>query len=256
MTKPFGIGFGLGLALLVAFGYTTSRSKGQSPEQARYQAELPDATHVRSGELTEQQRVHSRLFSYYAAHTEQMAYRSLREWAAHSKGKAIEAVVSEFDGLPTDPETPEKFVGRLVRESDAIVRGRVVQKASQITEDEGFVFTDYLVNVSEVLMDNRPAPISTGSNITVTRPGGKVLLDGLIIKATDNALAPLQVNGNEVLLFLRFVPETGCYSASRATDAFELQGRRLNALTGAPIPPGVLTDTDSFTRNIRSFVTN
>src|SRR6185437_15320505 len=97
------------------------------------------------------------------------------------------------------------------RESDAIVRGRATSKTSQITEDDSFLFTDYDVVVSEVFKDNTAAPIGTGKTITVTCVGGKIVVDNVIIKAGGNAVALLSVNAQDVLLFLKSVPEAEGY---------------------------------------------
>ena len=106
--------------------------------------------------------------------------------------------------------------------------------------------------IIEVFKNNAAAPIDAGKTIVVTRPGGKVLVDGVVVKATDAALAALPVNTNDVVVFLQFIPETGAYKTTRATGAFELEGLTVRPLTGIPFPPGVIRDSDSFLETIRA----
>jgi hypothetical protein len=147
-----------------------------------------------------------------------------------------------------EAEKPERFFGELARSSDAIVRGRVTNKVSQLTEDDGFVFTDYDVAITEVLKDNVTAPL--GAAITVTYPGGKVLLDGIIVKCRDHYFEPLRLN-REVVLFLQSVKETGAYKPTGYSGSFELDGVTLRALTEKELPPGVLRG-ESFLQTVRA----
>lgn len=55
------------------------------------------------------------------------------------------------------------------------------------------------------------SPLGEGTTIRVTYPGGKVLLDGVIVKGRDHYFAPLPMNNHEVVLFLQAVKETGAY---------------------------------------------
>jgi hypothetical protein len=153
------------------------------------------------------------------------------------------------------PETAESYFGKLAERSDAVVRGRVTRKVSHLTEDDAFLFTDYDFVVTEVLKNNVMVPLYTGATITVTRPGGKILLDGVIVKATDDCFAPLPVGNHNLVLFLKFVPETGAYQATGDTGTFEVDGETLRPLTEVPFPPGVLRDGDSFLRTTRAVST-
>lgn len=250
MSKSFLFGLVMGLALLLGVGVGASRLHQKDSEQAKhraelakYQAEVRDATPVQLGVLTQRQRIHSNLFNYYR---KEKPITEFIELAKASGGIVEVDSLAAWSPVLTDPESPEKYFGELARQSDAVIRGRVTNKVSQITEDEGFIFTDYDVAVTEVLKDNVAAPVETGATITVTRPGGKVLLDGVILKARDDCFEPLPANNREVVLFLQFVKESGTYKATRNSGSFELDGSTLRPLTNVGFPPGVLRDADSF----------
>ncbi|HEU4387847.1 MAG TPA: hypothetical protein VFV34_08625 [Blastocatellia bacterium] len=251
MRRSFLFGFLAGLALLITAGVGASRLKQRDKEEQAYRQELVDATPVQLNVLTDKQRVHGRLYSHYA---QVRAGRSISGLVGDAKGQVRIVETMVFIGSSPEliqPETPESFFGRLAQNSDAIIRGRVTKKTSQITEDDSFVFTDYDVVTNEVLKNNVAAPIETGTTITITRPAGKVVLDGVIVKATDAAFAPLSLN-NEVVLFLKYLPETGTYQTSQATGSFELDGSSLRPLTKEAFPPGVLRGSDSFLQTVRT----
>lgn len=259
MSKPFVIGFFVGLALLLVAGVGASRLHQKDAEQAKqrtelaeFQAELGDATPVQLGVLTENERAHSKLYGHYLGLRN---YRTISGLVEQAKGKSKIVETGVLIGLGpvlSEPETPENYFSEVARESDAVIRGRVIKKVSQITEDDAFLFTDYDVVITEVLKSDVTASLEAGARITVTRPGGKVLLDGIIVRAKDDSFAPLPVNNHEVVLFLKRIPETGAYRAARDTGTFELDGSILRALTGCAFPPGVLRDGNSFLQTARA----
>lgn len=104
---------------------------------------------------------------------------------------------------------------------------------------------------TEVLKNNVSDPIDVSETILVTRPGGKVVLDGVIVKGSDDCFAPLSVK-QEVVLFLQFVRESGAYQPTRYSGSFEIDGSQLKPLTKTDFPPGVIRDADSFLRAARA----
>lgn len=261
MSKPFVLGFIVGVALLIVAGVGASRLQRRDAtrmdvdaEEKEYQAKIVDATSVQLGALSEKQRVHSK---FYTEYWDRRGGKTISGLVEQAKGKSRMVKTIAFVGCGSDligPEIPEKYFGKLAHASDAVVHGRVTKKISQITEDDAFVFTDYDVVVTEVLKNNVTAPIDTGAMITVTRPGGRVVLDGVIVEAEDRAFEPLPINSNDVVLFLKYIPETGAYKATIDTGCFELDGSVLKPLTGSNIPPGVLSSKDSFLQTMRAIL--
>jgi hypothetical protein len=260
MSKSFVLGFIVGAALLIVGGVVASQlqRKDAKPidtdaQEREFQAEAVDATPVQLSALSEKERLHSKLYSHYSV---MRGGKTISGFVVEAKGyKGRVATITTSPGLGRvlrEPETPEKYFGYLAGESDAVIRGRVTKKTSQISEDDAYIFTDYDIAVTEVLKNNATAPIDTGATITVTHPGGKVLLEGIIVKVEDMNFEPLPINNHDVVLFLSFIPETGAYKITRVTGSFELDGSVVRPLTGAGFPPGVLRDKDSFLKTARS----
>lgn len=262
MSKAFVFGFAIGLALLAVIGVGASRRQRDvqrdakeekaRAELAQFNEEVVDATNVQLGVLTDTQRIHSRFYTYYR---EVRGGKSISDIAGRAQGKSkiVETMVlTPLGPVLTELETPKNYFAKLAHESDAIISGRVASKVSQITEDDSFIFTDYKIIIAEVLKNNITAPVETaGATITITRPGGKIVLDGVIVKARDASFAPLPLN-NDVLLFLKFISATGSYRVTEATGAFELDGLSFHPLTTLSFPPGVLEDKTSLLQTVRA----
>lgn len=253
MFKSFIFGFITGIALLLV-GDVAGFQSPQFPQQekhqqdvALYKAEIVDATPVQLGALTEPQQKHSKLFS---------DYQKLQPYRISNLVASRESMVTgiEMDiglGPKLDkPETPQNYFGKLVIESDAIIRGKATKKASQITQNDSFTFTDYDVTVLEILKNYVTSPLEVGASITITRPGGKVVVDNIIINCKDALYLPIPLN-QEVLVFLKYVPETGAYKATRDNVSFQLDGEVLRPLTELRFPPGVLQNSQAFLQTIR-----
>jgi hypothetical protein len=249
MSKAFIAGLATGGALLVAVTVGAYRTSQESAEKQAFRKQLPDATPVERNVLTEKQRIHSRLYQGYQL--ERAGQGTIDDLIAKNPDKKVvwTTVLPGLGPVPK-PETPEEYFGYLAKSADAIILGTVKGKASQVTEERAFLFTDYDVSVTQVFKNNPSAPIAVGAGITVTRSGGKVLLHGVIVLAIDQNAEPLSLNTN-VVLFLHFVPETGAYRA-KGTGSFELDGSSFRPLTAEPLPPGVPAKTDKLLETLAS----
>lgn len=156
--------------------------------------------------------------------------------------------VSPHNELPA----VDDWLSKLAASSDAVVIGTVVNKVSQLTKNETFVFTDYDLSVEEVLKD-RTSTIQPQSIITVTRPGGKILLEGRIINARDKSFKPLVIGGR-FLLFLRLIPKTGAYQAVNNKSSFELVNNKVRPLSDAPDAKSLGGDLEPFLSQIRAAI--
>ena len=81
--------------------------------------------------------------------------------------------------------------------------------------------------------------------------GGKIVVDDVIIKPGGNGVALLPVNAQDVLLFLKFAPETEGYKLAN-NGAFELNGMSARPLAGLfNFDPGFFKDESSFLKTIK-----
>jgi hypothetical protein len=204
------------ISLNVAAGRRTSALLSQNQQQ-----QPEDPTPVQEGVMTKRQREHSKLYRQEKRDTK------LRDEVAATGD--VKVIVTSASQLTKDDQTLQQVLRNYACASDAVVVGTVKDKTSQLTEDGTFVFTDYDFTVEDVLKDNVEAHIQPGTDIVVTRPGGKVLLNGHTATVLDRSHLPLE-KGSRYLFFLRFVKTTGAYSAIGKEDAFRLDDDKVAVL--------------------------
>ena len=136
-----------------------------------------------------------------------------------------------------------EFLRELTNTSDAVLIGVVKDRASFVTAEGTFVFTDYSLAVEQILKNNPMSFLHPFDNISVTRPGGNVQLEGRNIRALDESLGPLAV-GSRYLLFLDYVPSTGGYKAFNSQGSFRIEGNRAAKLTIEQLPSDLESGAD------------
>lgn len=247
MSKSVALGFMIGIVLLAVSVSASWQLKTTGQEE--YIREMADATPAEVADSAARQSTHRQIYNGFRSGENEP---TLPELLATIGGQRIvyRLVVMarrmrEFMGS----ETPDTYFAEFARESDAVIRGTVKNKISQITEDEKFIFTDYGVLVTEVFKNNTASPLVNGSTITLTCPGGKILISDIIVKAGGNSMASLSVN-NDVVLFLKFSPGIGVYKLARYTGSFELGMTSIRPLAGQ-FPPNLLQDRVSFLKLLR-----
>lgn len=115
------------------------------------------------------------------------------------------------------------------------------------------VFSDVTVRVAEVLASRSGSRVTGGSEITVTRPGGKVRLDGVDYSATHLSFPPLKV-GTQYILFLTYIQQSDSFKTKDPDAAFAITDEGNIAATnpgGLPFDEAVNSNTLSqITRNV------
>jgi len=95
--------------------------------------------------------------------------------------------------------------------NDLAVLGKIESGESHPTADQSYIYTDWTLTVEEVIKDNPKSPVLPKQNIVFVRPGGTIKIDGRRIHARTWGGLEFH-NGAEVLLYLKYLPETGTYS--------------------------------------------
>jgi osmotically-inducible protein OsmY len=238
--------FGLLLSFLVVVAISTAytfRSQGQKGSDSKSEV----ATPVQEGVMTDRQKEHSKLYGSYKGRGR---LRDLvQSSGSASKGFTILSGTPELSVRPPD-STSGEMVRDLAARADAVVLGLVTDKASQLTEGGDFIFTDYHLTVEQVLKNNGTGSLRSQSIITITRPGGKVLLDGQVIEVRDRSFKPFALGGR-YLLFLKRVPTTGAYRAVNYKASFQINNNKIETLTDAPDGQLVGEDAASFMNDVR-----
>ena len=111
---------------------------------------------------------------------------------------------------------PRSTLENLSCESDLVVVGKFGNGTSYPTEDQGYVYSDWDFTIEEVIKDTPSAPVAAGQSITVTSPGGSLIIKGRHVYAVS-ATFSLFHPGEEALLYLRSLPSVGTYSLSAPT---------------------------------------
>lgn len=245
------------LAAFLAYE-TNNRAETNNPQEnladtirQRAHRNLGEATPVQEGVVTERQRRHGRIYRGYGG-----PRRRLRDLIA-SQGD-VEAR-REIGFLPNLSLSRQDALSYLSCKADVIVVGTVRSKSSQLIEDGTFVFTDYELTVEDILKNNSASPIEQRGDITVTRSGGAIRLNGHIVRAIDYNNEPLGV-GERYLLYLLYVPDTGVYralSSDLANDTFHLQSDRVVQASQRSRPLGRQenVDVNNFMIDVRAVLT-
>ena len=217
----------------------SAKLKGQQPEASR---EFGEATPVEDGVLTPQQLEHSKLYEEYEFQ------RKIRDLVLKFGKWETGRIVCGFLSLVPVPD----LIPELTQKSDAIVIATFVSKTSQITARGGAIFTDFELRVEEFLKYNlAKQPPGT---ITVTRPGGRVLLFGKSARYLDGAFRPL-LPGRRYLLFLTYLPVTGAYRALNSTSSWDITDERVRSLNNATLQ-GFPPDVYQFIHDVRVATAN
>ncbi|GEM_PF-1085304 len=195
-----------------------------------------EASVIVRGQMTPMQREHSKLYLLYYGNRQKLV-----------EDRAIEdRTVFSPPPLPIlspSGEPPAPPFASLACEADAVVVATVRSKASQLTEEEAFIFTDYEMTVEEILKNNPASPITLQGSIMVTRPSGAVEIEGHKIKVVESLFAPLK-GGHRYLLFLDFNHSLGTYRAFRSKGSFEIRGNRIIKLTMEYLPQEIENGAD------------
>jgi hypothetical protein len=183
--------------------------------------ELPFYPVSAQEQVTEMQEAHSHLFPEYKSG------RNIREEASRGSGdlvviKPVRATAMGGGGVNVRSPSGNAYLDYLSPRADAVVIGTLKNKSSQLTDDGEFLFSDYVMVVNFVA---KPAAIAPNSEITVTRAGGEILLNGRTVRAIDPFFKPFQL-GQSYILFLKLIPETGAYMA-HAEGTFRIVGGKV-----------------------------
>jgi len=171
-------------------------------------------------------------------------FQNLREAARESTGDLYVTAEVGYKFVVINPPPLPVLLNRMACDADAVVVGTIKSKASQLTEDEAFIFTEHQMTVEEVLKDNAAAPIRKGSNIKVARMGGTVRLDDKNVTYLHKEFKPLTV-ANRYLLFLQFVSDKNSYTASESQGSFLLLGNEAITLTEEQLPESLAREKNA-----------
>lgn len=220
---------------------------GNSYQGTAASTKRDDPTVIQDGRMTDRQREHSKLYKGFGSG------RKLKDVAVEIRAGVKIKRNTPIQGGETVPSpTFSEFLRGLACNADAVVIGVVKEKASQLTEDGDFVFTDYELTIEDILKDNEFAHLVPNINLTLTQPGGKVRLEGYIIEAEDVLFRPLAL-GERYALFLKFIPSTRAYQSVNSLSTYELRDNKIRVQSEEAVRSELNNEkASSFIEKVRS----
>lgn len=178
--------------------------------------------------------------------------RSLREAARTGTGTSYGRREVSYQFVDVNPPSLPTLLNALVRDADAVIIATVTNATGRLTDDETLIFTEYQMNIEEVLKDNPASPIQVNSTITVARGGGTIRINNRDFVFEDRNFKPFVV-GSRYLLFLQHIPERSIYVASSHEGSFLLVNNQVFTLTHRDLPPALtnVRDTETLIESIR-----
>jgi hypothetical protein len=140
-------------------------------------------------------------------------------------------------------------VGGEAMSSDLIVIGTALQSRSLPIEDRTFLFTEYAVKVEKIVAPEHSS-VLPGDTIIVSRGGGEITVDNVLVKAIESAFSEFLLNQTYILM-LRSIPGTGTHRVYASGTYAVRDGRVFNISTieKSTVPP---TDLSSFLADVNS----
>src|SRR5215475_1783192 len=182
--------------ITILYGYKPA-TKGQQKEEVITTLDLNN--------ITDKDRKHSKLFPRYRT-GKKLSNQAFLEQESNSKQLSNEIVVRklppiiDIDLERRCPNYPKPGLVGLAHAADVIVVGAIKDKiTSQLTEDEGFLFSEYNISVVTVIKDNHSVPIEINSVISVIRPGGKAKINDKVVSAVVPPFPPF-IEGDQYVL--------------------------------------------------------
>ena len=121
-------------------------------------------------------------------------------------------------------------------DADAVIVGKVKKAKAKLTENKKAIYTEYEIELQEILGDDKDFPFQNKTRIKVGRFGGYLKINGRKILEKYKAFAPLKVNEN-YLLFLNSLPEKGAYVATYSEGSLWIKDNNtVEKLTEGELP--------------------
>lgn len=139
-------------------------------------------------------------------------------------------------GMPFFPNDgsslpPESVLENMTCSANAVVIASVTDLQSDLSHNQSWVFTEYLLHVEQILKNNSVHAVRNDKDLVVTRSGGRVkTADGHQIRVDDENFPDLR-KGATYLLFLKYGNAGGQYTSEDARGTFRVIGGRLEPVS-------------------------
>lgn len=162
-----------------------------------------------------------KLAAYYEIYASVDSFQTRIAQATSANGGHRPAQIEVVKGVEGDfhqhvssselPANSSPVVQMQVANSNLIVLGTPLTEHSLPIQDHTFLFTEYSVRVDKVISAGTTS-VSAGQTILVTRGGGSMVVDGVLIKAIEPRFDQVALN-NQYIFMLRSIPQTDAFRA-------------------------------------------
>jgi hypothetical protein len=222
------------IGIISTFLITTTQSQTKVVQKA--DEDLP--TSITLGVKTEKQKKHSKLYEEQAL---------LLQPSLINK-EDVTIYVTVFPGpILTEDNLKNKYdiLQKVSCKTDVIVRGKIKDKGSQLTENQSFVFTDYDIEIEDVIKNSSPMDLVKTKGLTLTAKGGSIKLDNRVFKVIVERSVPLRV-GKDYIFFLKYLPDSQSFSLTTEQSMFEVTSNAQNVIVEKKVDKNVSEDLEPF----------
>jgi hypothetical protein len=136
--------------------------------------------------------------------------------------------VDDLTRLPAPPRATRDVIRQAACEVDTAFAAEITEAKSYPTRDGLFLWTSYRARITKALRQGASAKPPAGV-VTVVRPGGSIVLEGMTVEARSNAWPPLAV-GTQYYLFTSLLDKTGAYKSSNRSATYQVDGTSVRLL--------------------------
>jgi hypothetical protein len=215
--------------------------KHQAQDKSQIQNLDNEPTQIEEGQFTDRQRKHSKLYQRPAEARKIPLGRGDIKVIVHSGYKE-----QLIEGEPI-PQW-ESYIQKIACQADAVLVGNVRSRTPQMTEDKKSVFSDYEIEIQDVLKDNPVSSLNSDTTIILTASGGIVRLKGQVIDVIDKSYKRLEM-GEKYIFFLKYLDDSNSYQLIDTGSEFKISDEAVTQVN----------DTASFrgkNNNLIDFLTN
>ena len=221
--KKFYVSIGVILSVMALVTIFAFRQEAQTnnSNKANQQEQDDPPTPIQLGVMNEKQRKNSKRYS-----------RSNEVPSLISEDRDVlrgigESIIS--DESPENIPLQEVYFRNPTCQSDAIIIGKVRNKSSQLSEDTKSIFTDYDLEIFDIIKNTSPLTIRPNNIITITRSGGIVKFNNRKIEVVNASYKRLKI-GKDYIFFLSYLSDSESFAPSTVEGTFEIQGNKIKRL--------------------------
>ena len=140
--------------------------------------------------------------------------------------------INDYPSVPGNLSPGEQATAelqRMIHASGAVIMARAVGHRSAFTPSKGFIYSDWEFEISRVFKNDTAEAAQLGGIITVTRPGGALVQNGIKYVAEDKTFPDFQ-DGNVYILFLQSLNDHSHSFRVFSGDCFLVSGNSVSRI--------------------------